>query len=154
MTATKFKESVRAAIRDGFGDTSDLSEELVNTIANIYYFAIKSAQQDFGGLTDLKDIFPARSQGALVETYSRHMPHVVSAVKHLPAVVSQLRGIREESSDMGDLFEQVTIDMFKFGIEDAINKNELQRQSERQESRPVEHVGLARVFNIPYRRNT
>jgi len=133
------------------GDTSDLSEELVNTITNIYYFATKSAQQNLGGLSDLKDIFPARSESDLVQLYMQHMTHIASTVNHLPDIVQRLREIRDDDRDLGDIFEQVTIDMIKYGIEDAMNKTEIQRQTERHGCHPVEHDGLARAFEISFK---
>ena len=43
-------------VRETYGDTSGLREELVNTLTNIYYFADKAQKLNFGGLSDLAHI--------------------------------------------------------------------------------------------------
>jgi len=151
MTIATYADEVRRQLSINFGDTLDLCEELVNTLTNIYYFAAKAKQQNLGGLSDLQDILPTKSEAELIETYMRHIAHVQSAVPQLPSVISSLREIMADDSELGEIFEGVTIDSFKYQIEDAVNKNDVQRNSERKNINPVEHAGLARLFDVPFR---
>ena len=144
----QYAELVRAEISARYGDTSDLSEELVNTLANLHYFAIKRTRQNFGGLTDLQQIFPARTKSELLDLYAKHLEYVTSATAQLPLAIQRLREIRAENPELGNIFERVTIDLFKYRIDDALNLTQPQRDERRRLATPAEHVGLARFFNL------
>lgn len=145
-----YAEPVRAEISARYGDTSDLSEELVNSLANLHYFAIKRTHQNFGGLTDLQEIFPAKSKAELLDLYRKHLEYVISATNQLPLAIERLREIRAQNSELGKVFERVTVDLFKYRIDDALNLTQPERDERRRLATPAEHVGLARFFNLRF----
>lgn len=138
-------------MEQAFGDTSDLSEELVNTLCNLLYFAEVAGTRNFGGLEDLRSIHPTKNKGALVEIYTNHMSHVSFAVAHAPELIAKLRSIRVEDSTAFEYFESFTLDLLKYRIVDAQNKSGLRRALERKTKTPNELPGLARRFSLSYR---
>jgi hypothetical protein len=144
--------AVRNNIRRLYGDTSDLSEEVVNTLCNIHYFAqVAQENQDFGGLQDLQEIHPESRRELLMPMYMSHMSHVASAVEFLPDFIKSLRGSRARGAGVYSVMEQLTLDLFKYQIEDAHKKNGLRRSFERKFKKPNEFGGLAKMFELPFR---
>ncbi len=153
MTIDRYADAVRDRIRGNYGDTSDLSEEVVNTLCNIYYFAERAAEdRDFPGLLDIQAIHPSKDKASLVPIYMAHMAHVVSAVEFLPDLIESLRKAAAGGSGQQAYLEQLTLDLFKYQIEDAIQKSGLRRSLERKVKTPNEYSGLANRFQVPCRR--
>ena len=119
MELQEFSKPVREDISQLFGDTSDLSEELVNTLCNIYYFARKAQKLNFGGLNDLKMMFPGKRESELLKRYMEHMVHITSAAEHAPSMIESMRQVRAEKEEIFPFIEQITIDILKYGIEQA-----------------------------------
>ena len=158
MPNDELNRAVRQLVSATYGDTSDLSEELVNTLTNIYYFALKARKLNFGGLGDIQDIHIDKSQEELVSIYMKHMQHVMAATELAPSLVENLRGIRrQEQEQQGhasvvfDTFEQVTIDLLKYDIKNAERKTEFKRALERKLRVPSEIPNLARQLRVPFR---
>lgn len=142
--------SARDAMKQAFGDTSDLPYELVNTICNLYYFAFQSQKFNFGGLTDLKDLYPRLSNRALLKLYIRHMSHVVPSVQHAPEMINSLRAVSNESPEIGRRLEQITIDALKYGI--LPNCSSFRRGIVRHFKRANEYPDLAILLKLTFRK--
>lgn len=142
---------MRTHIADAYGDTSDLSEELVNTLCNLYYFAEKAQKLDYGGLSDLQELHPGKSTEALIILYTSHISHVAASVSHAPDMIKSMRLVRVKNPNVFSDHEQVTIDLLKYCIEGAEGKSSARRKRERKLKNPNEHQGLARRFNVPFR---
>lgn len=153
MEIEEFSDQVREDISQLFGDTSDLSEELVNTLCNIYYFARKAKKLNFGGLTDIKMMFPGKSESELLKRYMEHMAHITSAAEHAPVMVESMRQVRKEKKEICPFIEQVTVDLLKYGIENAEAKPAFLRWIQRKLKTPAEYRGLTELFNVSYRKN-
>lgn len=151
MSIDDFADVVRERIANACGDTSDLSEELVNTLCNLYYFAEKAKKLNFGGLTDMQELHPEKSKESLVKLYMSHMSHVVASVSHAPDLISSMRASRAEDPNVFAYLEQLTLDLFKYGIEGAERKSPIRRGLERKFKNPNEHPGLARRSRVPFR---
>lgn len=150
MSVDSYADIVRNDIAKNYGNTSDLGEELVNTLTNIHYFFVKSKHLNLGGLTDIKDIYPVRSESELVLIYMEHMKHIIFSMALMPDLIKGLREIRKQDLGMAVIFEEAAVDMFKYKIKDALNKTGIERSAERGKTIPTEHSGLARRFRIPF----
>ena len=96
MSVREHRETIRLRIAALFGDTADLSEELVNTLCNLYYFAEVGLSRNLGGLSDLQRIHDRSSPDALLPLYLEHMAHVAVSVHHAPDLVKSLREVRSD----------------------------------------------------------
>ena len=152
MTVDDFAKEVRDQIARACGDTSDLSEELVNTLCNLYYFAEKAKKLNFGGLTDLQAMYPNKNKESLVKLYMSHMGHVAASVSHTPEMIKSMRDVRTQNPVIFRYLEQVTIDIFKYSIDGAERKTPIRRSIERKFKTPCEYAGLAEKFKVPFRR--
>lgn len=151
MPADRFAEIVRLRIQNLFSETSDLGEELVNSLCNLFYFAEKAQALNFGGLTDLQAMHPEKSKTELIASYAEHLAHVSSCLEAAPDMIRNLRKMRSQNLDVFAHFEEVTVDIFKYKIENAENKNAFRRHAERKLKKPSEYADLARNFNVPFR---
>lgn len=106
MSVDDFAEAVREQIGSAFGDTSDLSEELVNTLCNLYYFASKAKMLTFGGLTDLQQLNPGKSKESLVKLYMAHMAHVIASVSCAQQLINSMRASRSEDPSVFTYLEE------------------------------------------------
>jgi hypothetical protein len=152
MAIDDFAEVVRNQMAHVYGDTSDLSEELVNTLCNLYYFTEKAKKLNFGGLTDLQEIHPGKSKESLIQLYMSHMGHVAASVTHAPDMIKSMRDSRAQNPEIFSYLERLTIDIFKYSIDGAERKTPIRRSIERKFKTPCEHVHLARKFKVPFRR--
>ncbi|MEO3680129.1 hypothetical protein ABGI61_13940 [Rheinheimera sp. FR7-31] len=144
-------KAVKSKLNNLFGDTSDLSEELVNSLSNIAYFSEKALNQNYGGLVDLKSMHPNNSESELFSIYMEHMAHVTASLNSAPKLIENLRSMRAKDPELFSYFEEVTVDILKYKIDDVGNKNEIRRFAERKTKKPIEYEGLARKFGIPFR---
>ena len=151
MSIENFQDPVRSRIKQLFGDTSDLSEELVNTLCNLYYFAEKAEKLNFGGLTDLQELFPSKDKAELVKMYMQHIGHVSASASHAPEMIESMRSARSQQPSLLSFLEQLTIDLFKYSIEGVERKSAIRRGFERKFKKPLEHPGLAKAFRVPFR---
>ena len=144
--------AVQQKIRSLYGDTADLSEEIVNTLCNIHYFAeVAQEDRDFPGLLDLQEIHAGAKKELLIPMYRSHMSHVASAVEFLPDLIKDLRESKGRGAGVYAVLEQLTLDLFKYQIEDAQRKTGLRRSFERRFKTPNEYAGLAKLFELPFR---
>lgn len=148
MSVDDLAEAVRQQIASEFGDTSDLSEELVNRLCNLYYFGLKAQGLNFGGLTDLQELHPGKSKESLVKIYMAHMGHVTASVSHASELINSMRASHSEDPGVYAYLKQLTIDLFKYCIEGA---ERIRRGFERKSKSLNEYGSLARRFRVPCR---
>lgn len=87
---------------------------------------------------------------SLMELYIHHIGHVAASVVHATELITALRASRPQP-DIYAYLEELTLDLLKYRIRDAIDKTPAQRALERLHSRANEHPDLARRFRLPSR---
>lgn len=109
-------DNARIKIEEGFGDISDLSEELQNTIANIYYQAAQIAQSPhkaiLGNGID-------KIQNGIEDT-----SFYISAVESLPGIIEAFREdvLQKGNEDDINFMNEVFICMYKYRVKNALSK--------------------------------
>jgi hypothetical protein len=122
----------RLLIKRDFGDLSDLSEELRNTLVNTYYEFC-----DLGMELEGEFAFPSAvaMEGDLVagmEKFAKESAHLNAAVRSFPEVIAGLRGMKREGRIEGyNLSVSLILDIFKYRIPDANTKTGAQLDAER-----------------------
>lgn len=127
---------VAARVRSIYGDVSDLPAELVNTLANIYWNALTRISDVRNKPTDLlrpmmEKVDSGKDFGDAFRETSQQQARLLGSLKHGPDLVRALRGIRREKPDLFSYVSEVTIDILKYGIENAESKSQDQRRRER-----------------------
>jgi hypothetical protein len=107
--------TTRTTIKDNFGDLSDLSEELQNTIANIYYKAALIGQDP------TKSVFSEGRAG--LDKGVKDAIFYNNTAKVLPGMIN---AFREESIAKGnkseiDFMTEIFLCKYKYRIEDALS---------------------------------
>lgn len=147
MNSVNVLPEIKKEIQRIYGDTSDLSEEIMDSICNIHYFLSTGAEN---GTTDLAEIYPTKPDFELMSLWISHMNHVSGIFPHLPSLIKCLRESKGQSEDVHDYLEKLTLDIVKYKIENAPEKSGMRRFMARKMSTVTEFKGIARKAGIPF----
>lgn len=121
-------------MEDQIGDISDLPKELANTIANIYfkhYYYIIYHDSDTNKIIIPDEVKEAKDLMLGMEKHVKNRILVDKAFKSLPDIIDVLRDIEEEDVEQYNLTIELMLDIFKYNIDNAINKSSIRRKIER-----------------------
>jgi hypothetical protein len=125
------------SIHTNFGDVSDLPDELVNTIANIYYRLHLVPKVNLPRTPDEFEQFVKRSS------------HTTTAIKYLPSMVQSAREVRADANSYGHVVGTM-IDILKYGMEPdfALHASESERKRRRDHRKVDEIPDLAETMGL------
>jgi hypothetical protein len=152
MLDTEAADLTRRHIARDYGSLADLPEALADTIANIYYhfytdYARRGSEPHAlpQSIRDGSDLF------ADMTSYVKSASVTLAIMKGGPQMIEVLRRLCDEKQD--HLFQstvEVTLDQWKFGIKNAVNKTGIRRMFERWlKRRQVQEIaGLAATLGL------
>ena len=143
-------DETAATVAGALGVLDDLPEELANTIVNCYYRFLRFAKTRNPHLQPQSG---AKNESALelFKQYTRQSSETIAAVKFIDEHIKAIRRVQPTSDrlkSIRDVMIQVTLDTFKYHIDDASKKNGIRRAIERKFEKPDEIEELYR-FSRP-----
>jgi hypothetical protein len=149
---------IKSMIINDFGDLSDMPKELANTILNIYYviYVRNSQQKNSKGPCFPNENFNAKDAGSAYMKFVKDRAFYIASIEELPGIVQSIREARLESIRDGgqvskiiyDDLVNVTVDIFKYRIDNAYNKFPLRRMLERKLKKVDEIQNLTDIINF------
>lgn len=121
-------------MEEQIGDISDLPKELANTLANLYYkhyYYIIYYDSDPDRVIVPDEVKETNDLLGGMDKYIKNRTLVDKAVKSLPDVIDALRGIEEEDIKHYNFTLELLLDIFKYNIDNALNKSSIRRKIER-----------------------
>jgi hypothetical protein len=117
--------------RDFGGDISDLSQEIRNTLANVYYeFSCLVIRAEAGRPPEA--MLKARDFEQGLKKWSEDNAFLKSSVRELPTIISEMRKVVRAGNRKGyDVLARLFLDTFKLRIPDLDKKSVLRVAIER-----------------------
>lgn len=131
------------------GDLDDLPIELVNTLANIYYrFFAYQEHMSSGGRSRFLDPYIPQSSDMLdaFKNYNKFHAEALSTIKYAKEIIQSVRQVRAEKPELFPYFVTLTLDMFKYNIENSGSKTPIRRAIERKFKKVYEIPNLVEIM--------
>ena len=133
-------DEARAAIIADLGSTTDLSRELLNTIANIYY-------QFFLPIESRKPT--GHDLPTVLKNFINDNATLNAGLEHMPGMIEALRVIDKRTQpEVYDYSVEYLLDILKYKLADAGNKTGIRRMIERKLKRVNEIDDLIGIMNL------
>lgn len=133
---------------EDFGDLADLPDELVNTLANIYYrFSVLQEHLERGGNTPFLTPYIGRSSNMMegMSSFYAFSSQAQVTFEYAKDLIDAARKTREENKELFPYLATLSLDILKYEINNAGAKSPLRRLVERKFKKVYEIEGL---FNI------
>lgn len=138
------------ALKEDLGKISDLTDELANTLANVYYrFFVNLEHLSKGGNSNLLNPYISDS-GSLQENFSIYNNFNAETIAGFEAAKNFVKAIRQaqlkgHEPSLSYLYV-LTLDILKYNIDQANTKSAIQRVIERKFKEPREISNLAKMM--------
>jgi len=143
-------DETAATVAGALGVLDDLPDELANTVVNRYYRFLRFAKTRDPRLHPQSEA-QNKSVLELFKQFTRQSSEAIADVKFIDEHIKAIRGLQpttDRLKSIRDVMVQVTLDTFKYHIDDASKKNGIRRAIERKLKRPDEIEELYR-FSQP-----
>lgn len=139
---------------EDFGELSDLPDELVNTLANIYYrFYILQEHLGAGGNTPFLTPYIDSSSSVMrgMNDFNAFSTQTLSAFKYAKELIDAARNTREQNNKFFHFLVTLTLDILKYDINNASTKSPLRRFFERRLKKVREIENLLHIMKLASR---